>query len=54
MNIFERHGLMLLAAEQGREQFNRDMAGLLRRWFARAALVARRARRRVFGVPIRY
>ena len=54
MNIFEQHGLMLLAAEQGRQQFNRDMAAVLRRWFARAARVVRRARRRVFGQPIRY
>ena len=54
MNIFEQHGLMLLAAEQGRQQFNRDMAHLLRRWVVRAGLMVRRARRRVFGQPIRY
>ena len=54
MNIFEQHGLMLLAAEQGRQQFNQDMAKVLRRWLARAALLVRRARRRVSGQPIRY
>ncbi len=54
MNIFEEHGLMLLAAEQGRQQFNRDVAGLLRKWFARGAVSLRRARRRAFGQPIRY
>ena len=54
MNIFEQQGLALLAAEQGRHQLNQDMAKVLRRWSARVAIALRRARRRVFGHPIRY
>ena len=54
MNIFEEHGLMLLTAEQGRQQFNRDAAVLMRGWFVRAAAALRRTRRRVFGTPVRY
>lgn len=54
MNIFEEHGLMLLAAEQGRQQFNRDVTKAVSGWLARCALVVRRFRRRVSGQPIRY
>lgn len=54
MNIFEQHGLMLLAAEQGRQQFNRDVAALLRTWWTHLAVKLRHARRRLSHAPVRH